>query len=133
MGLQSGKLFRHTHTHTQGNDLHTHTHTQGNTVLIYMTGSISGIVKLIQTYVCKLLQDEHQSPMMTELYACVCVRACVCVCVRMCMCVCVYVYVYVCVCVRSEEHTSELHSHLNLVCRLLLEKKKKAWRLHLCT
>src|SRR5882762_7826196 len=24
---------------------------------------------------------------------------------------------------RSEEHTSELHSHLNLVCRLLLEKK----------
>src|SRR5260370_25059212 len=23
---------------------------------------------------------------------------------------------------RSEEHTSELHSHLNLVCRLLLEK-----------
>src|SRR5260370_6412602 len=27
--------------------------------------------------------------------------------------------------VRSEEHTSELQSHLNLVCRLLLEKKKK--------
>src|SRR4029434_7390253 len=26
-------------------------------------------------------------------------------------------------CVRSEEHTSELQSHLNLVCRLLLEKK----------
>src|SRR4029434_4534481 len=34
-----------------------------------------------------------------------------------CECVCV------CVCVlRSEEHTSELQSHLNLVCRLLLEK-----------
>src|SRR4029434_3109355 len=32
------------------------------------------------------------------------------------MCACVYV------CVRSEEHTSELQSHLNLVCRLLLEK-----------
>src|SRR5207237_4167152 len=30
---------------------------------------------------------------------------------------------------RSEEHTSELQSHLNLVCRLLLEKKK----LHLKT
>src|SRR5207237_4774351 len=29
-----------------------------------------------------------------------------------------------CMC-RSEEHTSELQSHLNLVCRLLLEKKKK--------
>src|SRR4029077_21293037 len=32
---------------------------------------------------------------------------------------------------RSEEHTSELQSHLNLVCRLLLEKKKKKlslWR-----
>src|SRR5260370_17905331 len=26
---------------------------------------------------------------------------------------------------RSEEHTSELQSHLNIVCRLLLEKKKK--------
>src|SRR5260370_26831392 len=26
---------------------------------------------------------------------------------------------------RSEEHTSELQSHLNLVCRLLLEKKKR--------
>src|SRR5260370_15024870 len=25
--------------------------------------------------------------------------------------------------IRSEEHTSELQSHLNLVCRLLLEKK----------
>src|SRR5260370_32835493 len=29
---------------------------------------------------------------------------------------------------RSEEHTSELQSHLNLVCRLLLEKKKIASR-----
>src|SRR5260370_23028833 len=28
-------------------------------------------------------------------------------------------------CRRSEEHTSELQSHFNLVCRLLLEKKKK--------
>src|SRR5260370_22209547 len=27
---------------------------------------------------------------------------------------------------RSEEHTSELQSHLNLVCRLLLEKKNMA-------
>src|SRR5260370_26632315 len=31
-------------------------------------------------------------------------------------------------CGRSEEHTSELQSHLNLVCRLLLEKKKKSRR-----
>src|SRR4029434_11358143 len=46
-------------------------------------------------------------------------RSCViCVHVRfVCVCVCV------CVCVRSEEHTSALQSHLNLVCRLLLEKK----------
>src|SRR4030066_1844439 len=29
---------------------------------------------------------------------------------------------------RSEEHTSELQSHLNLVCRLLLEKKKENTR-----
>src|SRR3712207_8909401 len=28
---------------------------------------------------------------------------------------------------RSEEHTSELQSRQYLVCRLLLEKKKKAW------
>src|SRR5438477_5563070 len=27
---------------------------------------------------------------------------------------------------RSEEHTSELQSHVNLVCRLLLEKKKRS-------
>src|SRR5690242_20808892 len=27
---------------------------------------------------------------------------------------------------RSEEHTSELQSHVNLVCRLLLEKKNQA-------
>src|SRR3954466_3182868 len=29
-------------------------------------------------------------------------------------------------CARSEEHTSELQSHDNIVCRLLLEKKKVA-------
>src|SRR5438270_1476932 len=29
------------------------------------------------------------------------------------------------ICARSEEHTSELQSQSNLVCRLLLEKKKK--------
>src|SRR4051812_49966195 len=29
---------------------------------------------------------------------------------------------------RSEEHTSELQSHVNLVCRLLLEKKKSSSR-----
>src|SRR5580698_4049345 len=32
-------------------------------------------------------------------------------------------------CSRSEEHTSELQSHVNLVCRLLLEKKKKKYRI----
>src|SRR5256885_3701447 len=30
--------------------------------------------------------------------------------------------------IRSEEHTSELQSPCNLVCRLLLEKKKKKYR-----
>src|SRR5260221_11307975 len=30
---------------------------------------------------------------------------------------------------RSEEHTSELQSHSDLVCRLLLEKKKKNTRI----
>src|SRR4051812_49593639 len=34
---------------------------------------------------------------------------------------------------RSEEHTSELQSHVNLVCRLLLEKKKKkTHKTHTC-
>src|SRR5207302_9318909 len=32
---------------------------------------------------------------------------------------------------RSEEHTSELQSRENLVCRLLLEKKKKKTRKHI--
>src|SRR5690242_21194592 len=31
---------------------------------------------------------------------------------------------------RSEEHTSELQSHVNLVCRLLLEKKKNVTNYH---
>src|SRR2546430_11240584 len=31
--------------------------------------------------------------------------------------------------IRSEEHTSELQSQSNLVCRLLLEKKKKSTRI----
>src|SRR2546430_11763120 len=31
---------------------------------------------------------------------------------------------------RSEEHTSELQSQSNLVCRLLLEKKKNVYRPH---
>src|SRR5690242_21049578 len=31
---------------------------------------------------------------------------------------------------RSEEHTSELQSHVNLVCRLLLEKKKQKNKQH---
>src|SRR5438034_5717872 len=33
---------------------------------------------------------------------------------------------------RSEEHTSELQSHSDLVCRLLLEKKKYTNRMLLC-
>src|SRR5260370_28724066 len=33
---------------------------------------------------------------------------------------------------RSEEHTSELQSHLNLVCRLLLEKKNNRSRERSC-
>src|SRR2546430_4184289 len=33
---------------------------------------------------------------------------------------------------RSEEHTSELQSQSNLVCRLLLEKKKISKQMHQC-
>src|ERR1022692_2794776 len=35
--------------------------------------------------------------------------------------------------IRSEEHTSELQSPCNLVCRLLLEKKKTITRATACT
>src|SRR5256885_11722952 len=35
--------------------------------------------------------------------------------------------------IRSEEHTSELQSPCNLVCRLLLEKKKKTQTCHILT
>src|SRR5260370_28201487 len=42
-------------------------------------------------------------------------------------------YTYTMVYVRSEEHTSELQSHLNIVCRLLLEKKKKLSRREACS
>src|SRR5438132_4723990 len=35
--------------------------------------------------------------------------------------------------VRSEEHTSELQSHSDLVCRLLLEKKKKTLKENIST
>src|SRR5260370_15237281 len=41
-----------------------------------------------------------------------------------------------CLSERSEEHTSELQSHLNIVCRLLLEKKKNIicqWMTSLCS
>src|SRR5260221_12288113 len=36
---------------------------------------------------------------------------------------------------RSEEHTSELQSHSDLVCRLLLENRRASWigRAHVCT
>src|SRR5260370_30082737 len=34
---------------------------------------------------------------------------------------------------RSEEHTSELQSHLNLVCRLLLDKKTLKLYLYTCS
>src|SRR5699024_12742231 len=33
---------------------------------------------------------------------------------------------------RSEEHTSELQSRFDLVCRLLLEKKNKTYKAHTC-
>src|SRR2546427_1360725 len=38
------------------------------------------------------------------------------------------IFVAVAAAMRSEEHTSELQSQSNLVCRLLLEKKKKRTR-----
>src|SRR4029434_6667500 len=55
---------------------------------------------------------------------CVCVCVCVCVCDREKERMCVRLQsllLLLCVCVRSEEHTSELQSHLNLVCRVVIE------------
>src|SRR2546421_5055304 len=40
---------------------------------------------------------------------------------------------YAVFCLRSEEHTSELQSRSDLVCRLLLEKKKPHLRRHITT
>src|SRR5271156_616951 len=39
--------------------------------------------------------------------------------------------IYCATAIRSEEHTSELQSHVNLVCRLLLEKNHKLLKSHL--
>src|SRR4029434_6339409 len=89
--------------------------------------------------VCLCLWFEEGQCVLYRVYrVCVSMFVCVHVCVKG-VCVCIYgvcvcvrggggwaygqVCVCVCVCVRSEEHTSELQSHLNLVCRLLLEKK----------
>src|SRR2546422_5536449 len=44
-----------------------------------------------------------------------------------------FLAVFLGVAFRSEEHTSELQSRLHLVCRLLLEKKKKPKRRQLTT
>src|SRR2546430_8572879 len=47
-----------------------------------------------------------------------------------CIMSCALTLPFACICpraVRSEEHTSELQSQSNLVCRLLLEKKKKRY------
>src|SRR5699024_4841640 len=38
-----------------------------------------------------------------------------------------------CLCVRSEEHTSELQSRFDLVCRLLLEKKNYIYHIYIGT
>src|SRR4029434_11155734 len=51
-------------------------------------------------------------------------RSTVSVCMCVYVCVCMYVFNSTLRLVRSEEHTSELQSHLNLVCRLLLDIKK---------
>src|SRR4029434_617660 len=70
-------------------------------------------------------------PVAFRVCVCLCVRVCVCVCACACVCVCagvrvwvlvvcVFVFVCVCVCLCAEEHTFDLQSHLNLVCRLLL-------------
>src|SRR5690625_5864317 len=42
-------------------------------------------------------------------------------------------YVIICYRLRSEEHTSELQSRGHLVCRLLLEKKKKNINVYILT
>ena len=70
----------------------------------------------------------------TTLFRSVCVCVCLFIlCASMvtgvCMCSCVCIFVC-CVHRRSEEHTSELQSLTNLVCRLLLEKKKKNTQHH---
>src|SRR4029434_4024384 len=66
-----------------------------------------------------LFDDKEEAPLMTCLVVSFNVIKCVHVCVS--------------VEVRSEEHTSELQSHLNLVCRLLLEKTERHRHTHTLT
>src|SRR4029434_996098 len=74
-------------------------------------------------YIC--VTERERDIMFMQIAVCVYVCLCICVCVceeergRERMGVCVRERK------RSEEHTSELQSHLNLVCRLLLEKKNR--------
>src|SRR4029434_2555920 len=91
----------------------------------------------IRVYMQSLVYVSFSLSLSVCLSLCLCACVCVCVCLYECMSVfvraCVRVCVRACVCVcskgkkmkeineceRSEEHTSELQSHLNLICRLL--------------
>src|SRR5258708_11182135 len=67
----------------------------------------------------------------TTLFRSLCTTPCICASAHAapaCLFVCLPLSLVhmLLVCLRSEEHTSELQSPDHLVCRLLLEKKKKA-------
>src|SRR4029434_5976080 len=100
--IADSKSLATTHTLTDG-----YTHSQMLCVISCFLCCVSYHMCVVLSHVCVCV------------FVCLLVCFCACVCVFVCFCVCA------CVCMRSEEHTSELQSHLNLVCRLLLEKKKK--------
>src|SRR4029434_11353661 len=75
--------------------------------------------------------DVFSAPATTEIYTLSLHDALPILCVCLCVCIgvrggqCVNNETQYWVAVRSEEHTSELQSHLNIVCRLPLDKKNQ--------
>src|SRR4029434_11325551 len=94
---------------------------------MYVTDSMCAIMSHLPCLSLQRLVFFFNHTATTEIYTLslhdalpICRLLDVCVCV--CVCLCSNRQRTQCAVLRSEEHTSELQSHLNLVCRLLLVK-----------
>src|SRR5574337_460319 len=81
----------------------------------------SSVAQLLREHFVQLLVGEVQLLVRLERLLRPAIRSCVC---TRSVPVDVFQALVKLIALRSEEHTSELQSPLNLVCRLLLEKKK---------